>query len=252
MKISIIMVCYNSQHTIGWAIKSFLEQDLPEKELIVVDGGSKDRTCNIIESFYSDLIRLESAPDNGIYDAMNKGLRRVTGDAFGFLNSDDCYARADALSLFAKALDHSDVVSGGLSFVYEHDGSAPVRLWHPSQHTLGSYKRGFSLPHPTTYARYRVLQRVGEFDVQYRSAGDYDWLMRALEIHGFSHSIIDEVLVNMRLGGESTSGLRAVINNSREMLAVRRANLDSGFIDSAVFLNLVGKLRQLAWRRTGV
>lgn len=131
MKISVIMAAYNSQATIGRAIESFLVQTHPGKELIVIDGASKDNTCAIVENFNSPLICLRSERDKGIYDAMNKGLRRVSGDAFGCLNSDDCYARPDALALIADALKEADIVSGRLHFVRKHDGSAPVRRWHP-------------------------------------------------------------------------------------------------------------------------
>ena len=244
MKISIIMAAYNSQVTIKRSIESFLEQDYINKELIVVDGASTDETCAIVKGFDSPLVQLHSERDVGIYDAMNKGLRRVTGQGFGCLNSDDCYARPDALSLIAAGLQRADLVSGCLNFVREHDGSAPVRVWCPEKHEHGAYVRGFSLPHPTTYARRAVLDRVGLFSTDYRSASDYDWLLRALEIEGFSHAVVKEVLVNMRIGGESTSGVRAIWQNSREMLQVRRERLGSGTVDAATFLNLYKKLKQ--------
>lgn len=244
MKISIIMAAYNSQATIGRSIESFLQQDYFSKELIVVDGASQDQTCAIVREFESPLIRLHSERDMGIYDAMNKGLVRVSGQGFGCLNSDDCYARPDALSLIAAGLQRADIVSGGLNFVREHDGSAPVRVWHPVEHRPGAYVRGFSLPHPTTYARRAVLDRVGSFSTDYRSASDYDWLLRALDLEGFSHAVINEVLVNMRIGGESTSGVRAIWRNSREMLEVRRKRLGSGAVDAATFMNLYKKCKQ--------
>ena len=248
MKISVVMAAYNSQATIAKSIESFLEQDHPDKELLVIDGASKDRTRDIVENFGSPSIRLFSEPDKGIYDAMNKGLRRVDGDAFGCLNSDDCYARPDALSIIARALESTDLVSGRLNFVREHDDSPPVRVWQPKPHRKGAYAMGYSLPHPTTYARRQVLQRVGEFGTQYRSAGDYDWILRALELEGFSHGVVKEVIVNMRLGGDSTSGVKAIWNNSRGLLRVRQDRLGSGFVDLAVFLNLASKARQLLTR----
>lgn len=243
-KVSVIMAAYNSGATIGRAVESFLAQDHPDKELIVIDGASHDDTCAIVEAFNSPLIQLHSQPDKGIYDAMNKGLARVTGDAFGCLNSDDCYARPDALRLIAKGLEGADLVSGHLNFVREHDGSAPVRVWRPEQYGTDAYRRGFSLPHPTTYARRAVLDRVGLFSTEYRSASDYDWLMRALAVHGFSHAVIDAVLVNMRIGGESTSGVSAILQNSRELLAIRHHRLGTGPIDAALFINLIKKFRQ--------
>lgn len=244
MKISVIMAAYNSQATIARAIQSFLSQTHPDKELIVIDGASRDATCAIVESFNSPLIRLYSEPDRGIYDAMNKGLRHITGDAFGCLNSDDCYAHDKVLETLSTALKTTDLVSGSLHFVTEHDGRPPMRIWRPTPFYKGAYRRGFSLPHPTTYATQKVLARVGEFSTEYRSASDYDWLLRALEIEGFSHGVIDDVLVNMRIGGESTAGLRAIWNNSRELQNIRRNHLGSGVIDAAVFYNLVVKIRQ--------
>lgn len=246
MKISAITVCYNSESTIRHTLDSFFGQTHPEKEIVIIDGASSDRTVDIIKEYSCEALKLLSEPDNGIYDAMNKGLRRVSGDAFGCLNSDDCYARPDALALIADALKDADVVSGRLHFVREHDGSAPVRKWYPELHRPGAYARGFSLPHPTTYARRTVLERVGEFSTEYRCASDYDWLMRALEIEGFSHAIIDEVLVNMRIGGESTAGLRAIWQNSRELLEIRQKRLDSGVLDVAMFLNFYKKFKQRA------
>ena len=247
MKISVIMAAYNSQATIGQAISSFLEQDYHDKELIVIDGASSDRTCEIVRAFDSPLISLHSGPDKGIYDAMNKGLCRVTGDAFGCLNSDDKFHDATVLTKIAHSLEKVDLVSGHLHFVREH-GNVPVRVWRPVCHTPGAFARGFTLPHPATYARREVLERVGEFSIAYRSAGDYDWLMRALELELFRHAVIGEVLVDMRIGGESTGGLNVIIKNSREMLEIRRKRLGSGIVDAALFLNLFIKLKQVLLR----
>lgn len=247
MKISVVMAAYNSQATIGTAIASFLEQDHPDKELIVIDGASSDATCEIVRGFASPFIRLQSGPDNGIYDAMNKGLRMITGDAFGCLNSDDRYHDPKVLCRIADALYNADLVSGRLHFVREH-GSPPVRVWQAQRHTHGVYARGFTLPHPTSYARRRVLDRVGEFCTAYSNAGDYDWLLRALEVEGFSHHVIQDVIVDMRIGGESTSGLKAIIKNSREMLEIRRHRLGSRALDKALFLNLFIKLKQVLLR----
>lgn len=249
MKISVITVCYNAEATIAHTIESFLEQDYPDREMIVIDGASKDGTCDVVRRYDSPLIRLYSEPDKGIYDAMNKGLARVTGQAFGCLNADDRYHAPQSLRTIAKALQEVDIVSGRLHFVRAHDGQAPARVWQPQAFRKGGYRWGFSLPHPSTYARSTVLARVGGFSTDYRSASDYDWLLRALEIEGFRHAVIPDVIVDMLIGGESTSGLRAVVNNSRELLAVRQARLGSGTIDAALFLNLARKFGQVAATR---
>lgn len=245
MKISVIMATFNSEATIQLAIASFLRQDYQQKELIIIDGGSTDNTTQIVNNFASPLIQLHSEPDNGIYDAMNKGLRLITGDVIGCLNSDDCYHDAFALSRISSALEDSSVVSGILHFVREH-GKRPVRVWKPMQYVESSYSRGFSVPHPTTYVQRHVLDRVGEFSTAYRSASDYEWFLKALELERFSHVIIEYPLVDMKIGGESTSGLSAIVKNSLEMLKIRRQHLGSGWVDIALFMNLMIKLKQLA------
>lgn len=248
MKISVIMVCFNSEATIRFAVDSFLAQDHTDRELIVVDGASRDRTVEIVRNYQSPLITLTSEPDLGLYDAMNKGLRRFTGDAFGFLNSDDRYHDPQALSRIAAGLANADLVTGDLDFVRTHDGFSPVRVWKAGRYRPGAFRRGWSVPHPTTYARRAVFEKVGEFDLSFPLAADYDWLLRALEIEGFRHSIITSTLVNMMVGGKSTAGVRAVLQNTYEKLKVRQSRLEAGFADAAIIYNAVMKLKQLSVR----
>lgn len=251
MKLSVITVCYNSQATIADTVDSFLAQDYPDREMVVVDGASRDRTLDIVRSYDSPLIRIHSERDRGIYDAMNKGLRLYSGDGFGFLNSDDRFHDTAALSRVAEGLSRAAIVSGVLHFVRGHDGTPPARIWRPLPYRKGMFAGGFSLPHPTTYARREVHARVGEFNAALRSAGDYDWLLRALEVEGFTHLTLDKVIVDMKLGGESTANVRALVQNTRELLHVRQQRLRSGRVDLAVFLNLYRKLGQVMHARMG-
>lgn len=249
MKISVIMASFNSEVTIATAIESFLAQDYPDRELLVIDGASRDGTCGIVQSYASPLITLYSEPDKGIYDAMNKGLARFTGAAFGFLNSDDRYRDPTVLSQLAAALGTADLVTGSLNFVRDHDGSPPLRVWPAELYQAGAFRRGWSLPHPTTYARRAVYDRVGPFDASFRSAGDYDWLLRALEVEGFRHGLVPATLIDMKMGGESTAGLRSFLQNTREYLLSRQRRLGTGAVDMAVIRNILRKLRQLKLRR---
>lgn len=249
MMISTIMVCRNAEATIGGAVETFLAQDHPDKELVVVDGASTDRTVEIVEAFASPDIRLHSEPDKGIYDAMNKGLARFRGDAFGFLNADDRYHGSGALSRIAEALETADMISGDLNFVNVHDGSAPVRVWRASPFRPGAFRRGWAPAHPTTYARRSVYDRVGQFDASFRIAGDYDWLMRALEIERFSYEIENQTLVDMAIGGISTAGWSAKVANARELLRARQLRLGSGPVDLAIILGPLRKLPQLRGHR---
>ncbi len=245
MKISTIMVCRNAEATIAGAIASFLAQDHADGELILVDGASTDRTMEIVAGFGDPRILAKSEPDAGIYDAMNKGLARMTGDAFGFLNADDRYHDATALSRIALALETHDMATGHLNFVAAHDGSAPRRIWKASPYRQGAFRRGWMPAHPTTYANRAVYDRTGPFDPSYRNAGDYDWMLRALEIDRASLAVIDATLIDMAVGGASTAGLSAKLLNARELARARRRRLGTTGFDAAAILMPLRKLPQI-------
>lgn len=245
MKISTIMVCRNAEATIAGAILSFLAQDHAERELVVVDGASTDRTMEVVARYADPRIRAASEPDGGIYDAMNRGLGRMTGDAFGFLNADDRYHDAEALSRIAGALEETDMVTGDLDFVRAHDGTPPCRVWRASGHRPGAFRRGWMPAHPPTYARRSVWERVGGFDPTFRHGGDYDWMLRALEVEGVSLGVIDATLVDMAVGGASTAGVSAKLTNAREMARSRRRHLGTPGLDLAAVLMPFRKLPQV-------
>jgi glycosyltransferase involved in cell wall biosynthesis len=245
MKISTITVCYNSARTIGHTVASFLEQDYPDKEMIVVDGASKDETLDIVRSFSSDQIRIHSAPDKGVYDAMNKGIDLFSGDAAGFLNSDDRYHDASALSAIAESLPTCDVVSGNIVFVKDHETDTVVRTWRSTAFSKGAFRKGWIVPHPAVYARREVFETVGKFDLSLRVAADYDWILRALEVHGFRHAVLYRTLVHMQMGGASTSGLKVLWTNAVEPLRSRQKWLNAGAVDYAFFAKNLKKIGQL-------
>ena len=118
MKISVVTASFNSETTIGFAIESFLKQTHADKEMLVIDGVSRDRTLKIVESFATPDIRVFSEPDKGVYDAMNKGLHRFSGDAVGFLNSDDTFHDTDVLADIARGLADADIVYGDIDILF--------------------------------------------------------------------------------------------------------------------------------------
>jgi glycosyltransferase involved in cell wall biosynthesis len=245
VKISVVTVCFNSAATIRHALDSFFAQDWPDKELVIVDGASTDGTLDIVASYPNDNVVVRSAPDNGIYDAMNTGLRLATGDMIGFLNSDDAFAHHDALRRVAAVADGQAIVAGHVRFVAEMERRRPVRFWRSTPYRAGAFQRGWSLPHPAVYAPRQTFERVGGFDTRYRIGADYDWLLRAFELHRTPLRIIDAVFVDMKTGGTSTAGLDAFVINQLEPLRSRRAWLDSGIVDFAFFARIFVKLGQL-------
>src|SRR5579872_2046687 len=149
MKISVVMACLNSEATIDRAIESFLEQDHSPKELVVVDGGSNDATLDIVRRFADPQIRIHSQTDRGIYDAMNRGLGLYSGDAVGFLNSDDRFHDRSVLGEIAGALENSDAVYGDLIF-WKNDNQR-YRTWIAGPYRKGIFRLGWMPPHPTFY-----------------------------------------------------------------------------------------------------
>lgn len=244
MRISVVTVCFNAERTIGHTLNSFLKQEHPDKELLVVDGGSRDGTLKVVESFADPAIRVVSEPDRGLYDAMNKGLRRFGGDAVGFLNADDCYADRHTLSALAEGLADADIVYGDLDFVEDHEGGRVVRSWRGGPWSQGAFARGWMPPHPTFYVRRRVVERTGEFDVSLSIAADYDFMLRALELGGFSHRFLPRVLIRMQVGGKSTAGLSGYVKSNLQALRARRRHLGSGLVDYALIAKPLSKAAQ--------
>ena len=247
MKISVITVCMNSAETIGHTLESFVGQDHPDKELIVVDGASTDDTLKIVRSFESEGVRVISEPDDGMYYAANKGLAAFSGDAVGLLNSDDRFADASALSWIAEGLDGADIVFGNLDFVADHETGRVVRRWRGTPYERGAIGRGWMPAHPTFYVRRSVAEKIGEFDVRYKIAADYDFMLRAMELNNFRSAFIDRVIVKMRHGGVSTRRPVAYFSHNLEALQARRRHMGSGVIDYALIVKPIRKLRQIVW-----
>lgn len=244
MKISVLTVCWNSAVTIRYTIDSFLAQDHGDKELVIIDGNSSDETLAIVRSYPQEEIRLVSEPDSGMYDALNKGLRLYTGDAVGVLNSDDCFHDRAALERISVGLEQADIVHGDLDFVEDHLSKHVVRRWRAAPRPAKGFRAGWMPAHPTFYVKRKVADAVGAFDLSLKVASDYDWMLRAVELHGFRIAATSHVLVDMMVGGASTRSLGAYIGHNLEALRSRRQWLSSGPIDYALVAKPVRKLGQ--------
>jgi glycosyltransferase involved in cell wall biosynthesis len=247
MKMSVITVSLNAARTIGSTLESFVRQEHRDRELIVVDGGSSDGTLDIVRSFGREGVRLISGPDEGMYDAGNKGLAAYSGDAVGFLNADDCYASDRALTHIANGLSEAEIVFGNLNFVTSHHQRGDVvRRWRGTPYSHGAFRRGWMPAHPTFYVHRSVVEKVAGFDTRYRVAADYDFMLRALELHNFRTAFVDEVLVNMMRGGKSTSGLGAHVKHNYEALRSRQQWLGAGVLDYSLLAKPLSKLTQFS------
>lgn len=226
MKISVITVAFNAAHTIGDTLASIAGQTHTDIEHIVVDGASTDGTLDVIDRYRDKLAKVVSDPDNGIYDAMNKGIALAGGDVIGFLNADDFYASKYVLSAVAEALADPDVDAcyGDLCYVRQSDTSAVVRYWKSADFRPGLFSGGWCPPHPTFFASREIYEQFGGFDLSYKIAADFELMLRFLEVHRVRIKYIPKVLVKMRMGGTTNRSLSNIVKQNNEILEALKAH----------------------------
>ena len=246
MKLSIITVCYNSAATIRDAVDSVLAQEGIGLEYIVIDGGSTDGTLDVLRSYGERIARLVSEPDEGIYDAMNKGVSLATGDVVGILNSDDYYADSEVLSAVAAAFEDSDVdcVFGDLDYVDAEETNRVVRAWRSKPYEPGAFRRGWHPAHPSFFVRHSVYERFGLFDTNLKIAADYEFMLRVLEREQLSSVYLPEVIVKMRMGGASNASVLNVAKANLQCWKAWRQN-GLGWSPLPVLVKPLSKLEQL-------
>jgi glycosyltransferase involved in cell wall biosynthesis len=217
MKISVITATYNSAATVRDTLNSIASQQYPNVEHIIVDGLSKDNTLQIVNEF-AHVAKILSEKDNGIYDAMNKGVQLATGEVVGILNSDDFYTGTSILAKVAAAFEDPAVeaVYGDLQYVKSNNLQVVTRTWKS-----GSYKKkylyyGWMPPHPTFFVRRDIYEKCGLFNTTLRSAADYELMLRVLLKYNTRVQYIPEVLVKMRVGGMSNASLKNRLRAHKE------------------------------------
>lgn len=226
------------------AIESVREQTHPHIEHVIQDGGSSDGTLALLRQHEGPNVRLESRPDGGIYDAINKGIARATGDVIGLMHSDDFFAAPDVLQDVAKALEdpHVDGVYGDLDYVSAGNTGRIVRKWRSGQYDRKNLKRGWMPPHPTLYLRRGVFETWGLYDTDFQIAADYDAMLRYLVQGQIELAYIPKVLVKMRVGGESNRSLGRILQKSKEDYQALKRN-GVGGLQTLLAKNL-SKIRQ--------
>lgn len=237
LKISVITATWNCSDTLPDCLESVSGQNWSNREHVAIDGASTDGTLAVLESRRDHLGVLVSEPDRGIYDALNKGISRSSGDVIGFLHADDIYGDSDVLRRVAEAFADPDVsaVYGDLQYVRKDDTSQVVRHWKSCPFSRTRLAWGWMPAHPTLYVRREWYERIGGFDTRYRIAADYFSILQMFSQPDFKAVYLPHVLVKMRLGGASNRSLSNIVRKSREDLdALRRSG--------------VGGVGALAWK----
>ena len=221
--LSLITATFNSAATIADTMRSVAAQTCKPAEHLVMDGNSTDATLDIVRREGTAGLVVASEPDRGFYDACNKGIARATGDVIGFINSDDFYAHDRVVEhvLDAFADPAVDAVWGDLVYVDQADPDRVIRLWRSGTVTPGTLRKGFIPAHPTVYLRRAVYERMGGFDLGYRLAADYEFLLRVLKDDALKAVYLPEILVRMRTGGATGAGFAGIRQQNKEILAAR-------------------------------
>ncbi|MBC3374674.1 glycosyltransferase [Pseudomonas sp. SWRI92] len=243
MKISIITVSYNSAATIRDTIESVLSQSYRNIEYIVVDGASKDATLAIVNEYTDRIEKIVSEPDKGIYDAMNKGIALATGDVIGILNSDDFFEADDVIYSVVKTFassPESQLVFGDIVFVSADDLNTVTRFYSAGHFRPWKLRFGWMPPHPATFVRAEAYRKIGPYSLEYKISADYEMFVRLLMVHAFNFARLEKVLVRMRAGGVSTSGVRSSLHLNKEIVQACRRN--------GVYTNLLMVLSKIPFK----
>ena len=226
MKVSIITVCYNSQETIQDTIKSVIDQTYQDIEYIIIDGGSWDRTLDIISKYKDQITKVVTGPDDGIYDAMNKGISLATGDVLSILNSDDFYINNFTIEKVVRTMSENNVDSSYSDAVYIHknDIEKSVRYWKSSHFSKKLFRIGWMPQHATFFAKRCFYEKYGAFRTDFPIAADYELMLRFLYRYEISTTYISEPLVKIRTGGRSAPSPTRVIRNILENNKAWRVN----------------------------
>ena len=250
MKISIITATYNSGSTLRDTIESVLRQTYPDIEYIVVDGASTDSTLNIVreyEPMFGGRMRWISAPDRGIYDALNKGIGMATGEVVGFLHSDDFFSSPDVVERLAGELernDRIDAVYGDIHYVSDKDLNKCVRYYSSAYFRRWMMLFGFMPAHPSFYCRKEIYGRLGMFSLSYQVAADFECLLRLIYVGKINLKYVPLDCVTMRIGGASTSGIASHKKIFKDHVRAYRENHvpSNGLLDSLRYICKGGEI----------
>jgi glycosyltransferase involved in cell wall biosynthesis len=247
LKISVITVSWNSAKTIKDTIDSVLSQTYKNLEYIIIDGDSVDNTKQIVREYKSRIIKFISEPDNGIYDAMNKGILYSSGDIIAILNSDDFYNTPFVLeNVIAEFINKNvDCVFGDLFYVDNQDTDKVLRYWKSSEYIPGSFSKGWHPPHPSFFVNRETYKKYGLFDLSFKVSSDFEIMLRFLEKFKIKSSYLPQVLVRMRAGGESGRNFRNIlIGNINVLRAFKKNNVKVSYLIYP-FFRIIPKLKQI-------
>lgn len=228
MNLSIVTPVYNDPRVRHCLESVHSQKGDFEIEHIVVDSQSTDETVEILEEYEEHIDILIRESDDGVYDAMNKGVQRASGDVVGILNADDRYQDNHVVEDVITTLDET---GAGVCFgdlVYVDDSDEVVRFWRSGPYRKWKFYLGWMPPHPTFFVRRKLYEQFGHFDQEFSIAADYEFMLRLLVMQGVSAAYLDRVLVRMALGGQSNASVKNMLSAIEDMYRSWKKHNSSG------------------------
>lgn len=246
MKISIITATCNSLQNLPAVLESISSQTYAQIEWIVIDGNSSDGSKEFFDFHSSRISKLTCEPDQGIYDALNKGLNQATGDIIGFLHSDDFFENEQVIEQIMSTFQalQCDGVFGDLRYVSKENTRKVIRYWKSRDFDPSLIKDGWMPAHPTLFLKKEVYQKHGQFDLDFKIASDYDFMLRILKDQNLAFAYLPQVITNMRVGGASNTLGNIAFKMKEDWKALRKNKIP--LLLRALFLKNVSKIKQFA------
>ena len=235
LRVSIITVSYNNVGTIADTINSVLSQSYANIEYIIIDGASSDGTTELVTSFGQRISKFISAPDTGMYDALNKGIGLATGDIVGILNSDDFFYDNNVIEKVVSAFDESDIdaVFGDVQFVDPVKTSKIVRYYSSKKFNSSRFRFGYMPAHPSFYVRRELFEKIGYYKTDYKIAADFELVIRFLFINKVKYKYLEMPFISMRMGGLSNKTISSNYILNKE---IARACKENGIKTNFIFI----------------
>ena len=227
MKISVITICFNSAETIEQTIKSVIEQSYKNIEYIIIDGNSSDGTKEIIQKYRNRITKFISEKDNGIYDAINKGLKIAKGDIISLLHGNDIFSSPNSLLKIVEEFNSNenfDVIISDLAFKKNFKEKKIYRYYKAKNFKTWMLRIGYSPPHLSSFFKLKKIKEIGFYNSNYRIAGDFDFFVKSFLVNNLKFKIFNECLIYMSVGGLSGQNIKSYYISSKEINQSLKSN----------------------------
>ena len=219
-KITVITPTFNSANTILANLASVKNQKYKNLEHIIIDNKSVDGTLNLIKKQNDNRIKIVSEQDNGIYDAINKGIKLAKGEIISILHSDDeYYNNHTLLNVINNFEDRNiDIIYGDLLYTKKNNLNKIIRYWKSTNYIQGMFFKGWSPPHPSFFVKKKIYQKFGLYSTKIGNPADIELMYRFLELKKVDNKYINKILIKMRYGGKSNKNFFEILKQNFQIL----------------------------------